>query len=78
MLASLGGFFSNLLTNGLQPAMYAIAAFFIAWGGIGLMFPGERNQEHAKQSLYRALAGLALALLATTIATLIQNAARGQ
>ncbi|GHO61393.1 hypothetical protein KSC_002850 [Ktedonobacter sp. SOSP1-52] len=54
---------------------YAVALFFFAWGAIGLMFPHERSQDHAKAALYRALGGLALVLLATAISSIINNAA---
>ncbi|GHO48597.1 hypothetical protein [Ktedonospora formicarum] len=67
-------FFINLYDNGIKPVVYAIALFFFAWGAIGLMFPGERTQDHAKAALYRALGGLALALLATAFSSIIRNA----
>ena len=38
----------------------------------------DRRSEQARLSLYSALGGLALALLAVTIATLVNNAANGQ
>jgi len=68
-------FFKNLYDNGIKPVAYAVALFFFAWGAIGLMFPHERSQDHAKAALYRALGGLALVLLATAISSIINNAA---
>ena len=38
----------------------------------------QRRIEYAKMSLYAALTGLALALLAGTIAGLVTSAAKGQ
>ena len=74
---SITQFFINLFNNGLAPILYAIAAFFFALGCIGLMLPGERQQQNAKANLYMILSSLALALLTTTIISIIQTAAGG-
>jgi hypothetical protein len=70
-------FFTNLFNDGLAPALYAIAAFFFALGCIGLMLPGERQQQNAKANLYMILGSLAFALLTSTIISIIQTAAGG-
>lgn len=78
VLLSVSGFFGNLLSNGLVPILGSVAAFFFCWGCLGLMFPNERAQDHAKNSMFRALVGLGLGLLALTITGIVQNAANGQ
>jgi FtsH-binding integral membrane protein len=81
VLASIAQFFSNLLNQGLTPFALAAAAFFFAWAAILYMSAGTENTrrlEQAKSALYAALTGLALALLANTIASIISAAARGQ
>lgn len=75
---SINQFFINLFNNGIAPALYGIAIFLFGWGCIGLMLPGQRSQELARENLYRVLGGLALALLTATIVAIIQNAAGGQ
>ncbi|GHO96629.1 hypothetical protein KSF_066770 [Reticulibacter mediterranei] len=74
---SIAQFFINLFNDGLAPALYAIAAFFFALGCIGLMLPGERQQQNAKANLYMILGSVALALLTTTIISILQTAAGG-
>src|SRR5882762_6928977 len=81
ILASVAQFFSNLLNQGLTPFALAAATFFFAWAAILYMSAGTENTrrlEQAKSALYAALTGLALALLANTIASIISTAARGQ
>ena|SRR5437773_301931 len=79
VLGSISGFFNNLRGDVTAFAL-AASAFFFAWSAILFMTAGqnERRMDHAKMSLYAALGGLALALLANTIATLVNNAAQGQ
>jgi hypothetical protein len=74
---SINQFFLNLFNHGIAPALYGIAIFLFGWGCIGLMLPGQRSQELARENLYRVLGGLALALLTATIVVIIQNAAGG-
>ncbi|GHO98634.1 hypothetical protein KSF_086820 [Reticulibacter mediterranei] len=74
---SIGQFFLNLFNQGLAPALYGISAFFFAWGSIGLMFPGQRGQELAKENIYRILGALALALLTAIITSIFFTAAGG-
>jgi len=81
ILASVSQFFSNLLNQGLTPFALAAATFFFAWAAILYMSAGTENTrrlEQAKSALYAALTGLALALLANTIASIISTAAHGQ
>lgn len=81
VLASVSQFFTNLLNNGLTPFALAAATFFFAWAAILYMSAGTENTrrlEAAKSALYAALTGLALALLASTIAGIINSAAAGQ
>jgi len=81
VLASVSQFFSNLLNQGLTPFALASLTFFFAWAAILYMSAGTENTrrlEQAKSALYAALIGLALALLANTIASIISTAARGQ
>jgi hypothetical protein len=81
VLASVAQFFSNLLNQGLTPFALAASTFFFAWAAILYMSAGTENTrrlEQAKSALYAALTGLALALLANTIASIISTAARGQ
>ena len=72
--------FFNNLRNDVVAFALAASAFFFAWAAILYMTSGhnDRRSEQAKLSLYSALGGLALALLASTIATLVNNAAFGQ
>ena len=81
VMASVSQFFSNLLNQGLTPMALAAATFFFAWAAVLYMSAGTDNTrriEQAKGALYAALTGLALALLANTIAGIISTAAQGQ
>ena len=79
LFADITGFFTNL-RNDVVAFAFAASAFFFAWSAILYMTSGhnDRRIEQARLSLYSALGGLALALLAVTITTLINNAAFGQ
>jgi len=79
VLGSISQFFANLQTDVVAFAL-AASTFFFAWAAILYMTAGEnqRRIEYAKTSLYAALTGLALALLAGTIAGLVHAAASGQ
>ncbi len=76
---SISQFFTNLETDVVAFAL-AASTFFFAWAAVLYMTSGEnqRRIEYAKTSLYAALTGLALALLAGTIAGLVHAAASGQ
>src|ERR1700730_2023486 len=79
VLGSITGFFTNLY-NDLTAFALAMATFFFAWAAL-LYMTANQNENHrvqAKSNLYIALGGLALAILAQTIAGLINNAAQGQ
>ena len=73
-------FFTRLSTD-LTIFALAMAGFFFALSALFYMAAGatgnERTRTHAISSLYAALAGLALALLAGSIALLVNNAATG-
>lgn len=77
---SIGTFFDSL-TGDLTVFALAMAGFFFALSALFYMAGGatgnERTRQHAVSSLYAALAGLALALLAGSIALLVNNAATG-
>jgi hypothetical protein len=79
VLGSISQFFTNLETDVVAFAL-AASTFFFAWAAVLYMTSGEnqRRIEYAKTSLYAALTGLALALLAGTIAGLVHAAASGQ
>ena len=78
--AGIGDFFTRL-TSDLTVFALAMAAFFFALSALFYMAAGatgnERTRSHAVNSLYAALAGLALALLAGTITLVVNNAATG-
>jgi len=79
VLGSIAGFFSNLY-NDLTAFALAMATFFFAWAAL-LYMTANQNENHrvqARSSLYIALGGLALALLAQTISGLVSGAAKGQ
>jgi len=81
VLASVSQFFTNLLNQGLTPFALAASTFFFAWAAILYMSAGTENTrqlEQARAALYAALTGLALALLANTIASIISTAAQSQ
>ncbi len=79
VLGSISQFFTNLETDVVAFAL-AASTFFFAWAALLYMSSGEnqRRIDFAKATLYAALTGLALALLAGTIAGLINAAAAGQ
>ena len=54
----------------------AAAALFLAWAGFLYMTAGgsPRRMESAKDAAFAAIGGLAVVLLAHTIAALVQNA----
>lgn len=78
--SSITNFFSNLSTDLVIFAL-AMAAFFFALAALFYMASGatgnERTRTHAVNSLYAALAGLGLALLAGSVAGIVRNAAGG-
>jgi hypothetical protein len=79
VLGSIGGFFSNLY-NDLTAFALAMATFFFGWAAL-LYMTSNQNENHrvqARSALYVALSGLALAILAQTIAGLVNTAAQGQ
>ena len=79
VLGSISGFFSNLY-NDLTAFALAMATFFFGWAAL-LYMTSNQNENHrvqARSALYVALSGLALAILAQTIASLINGAAHGQ
>jgi purine-cytosine permease-like protein len=73
--------FFGRLTTDLTVFALAMAGFFFALSALFYMASGatqnERTRQHAISSLYAALGGLALALLAGTIALLVNNAVTG-
>ncbi|HVT97549.1 MAG TPA: hypothetical protein VHE33_08575 [Acidobacteriaceae bacterium] len=73
--------FFGRLTADLTVFALAMAGFFFALSALFYMASGatqnERTRQHAISALYAALGGLALALLAGTVALLINNAATG-
>ena len=74
---TIASFFGNLY-NDLTAFALAMATFFFAWAAL-LYMASNQNENHrtqARSTLYVALSGLALAMLAQTIAALI-NAATG-
>ena len=79
VIASISTFFTNLEKDVVTFAL-AASTFFFAWAALLYMTSGEnqRRIDYAKMSLYAALTGLALALLAGTIAGLVNAAASGQ
>jgi predicted membrane channel-forming protein YqfA (hemolysin III family) len=79
ILGSITGFFTNLY-NDLTAFALAMATFFFAWAAL-LYMTANQNENHrvqARSALYVALGGLALAILAQSIASLINGAAQGQ
>jgi predicted membrane channel-forming protein YqfA (hemolysin III family) len=79
VLGSITGFFTNLY-NDLTVFALAMATFFFAWAAL-LYMTANQNENHrvqARSALYVALSGLALAILAQTIASLVNGAAQGQ
>ena len=79
ILGSISGFFTNLY-NDLTAFALAMATFFFGWAAL-LYMTSNQNENHrvqARSALYVALSGLALAILAQTIASLVNGAAQGQ
>jgi hypothetical protein len=79
VLGSISGFFTNLY-NDLTAFALAMATFFFGWAAL-LYMTANQNENHrvqARTALYVALSGLALAILAQTIASLVNGAAQGQ
>ena len=74
-------FFTNLSAD-LLFFSFAMAGFFFGLSALFYMASGatgnERTRQHAISALYAALAGLALALLASSITALISSAAGGK
>ncbi len=80
VLGDIAGFFHNLYGQ-LTLFALAFATFFFAWAAILYTASGsgnERAKQHAQSALYAALVGLALALLAGTVAGIISGSAKGQ
>jgi len=67
--------FDHLLSIATQVGLGA-AAVFLAWAGFLYMTASgsPRRMESAKDAAFAAIAGLAIVLLAHTIATLVKNA----
>jgi hypothetical protein len=67
--------FTTLLDAATKVGM-AAAALFLAWAGFLYMTAGgsPRRMESAKDAAFAAIGGLAVVLLAHTIAQLVQNA----
>lgn len=79
ILSSITGFFTNLY-NDLTAFALAMATFFFAWAAL-LYMTANQNENHrvqARSALYVALGGLALAILAQSVASLVNGAAQGQ
>ena len=67
--------FDQLLTAATTVGL-AAAGLFLAWAGFLYMTAGgsPRRMESAKDAAFAAVGGLAIVLLARTIAGLVQNA----
>ena len=67
--------FNNLLDAATSVGL-AASALFLAWAGFLYMTAGgsPRRMESAKDAAFAAIGGLAVVLLARTIAQLVQNA----
>ena len=70
--------FETLLTAATRVGL-AASALFLAWAGFLYMTAGgsPRRMETAKDAAFAAIGGLAVVLLAHTIALLVQNAIPG-
>jgi hypothetical protein len=68
--------FQTLLDAATKIGLTA-AALFLAWAGFLYMTAGgsPRRMESAKDAAFASIGGLAIVLLAKTIATLVQGAA---
>jgi hypothetical protein len=69
--------FNSLLNSATQIGL-AAAGLFLAWAGFLYMTAGgsPRRMESAKDAAFAAVGGLAVVLLARTIAGLVQSAVR--
>jgi hypothetical protein len=69
------GLFEKLLDIAVKIGM-AAAALFLAWAGFLYMTAGgsPRRMESAKDAAFAAIGGLAVVLLANTIAALVNGA----
>jgi hypothetical protein len=67
----------NTLLDAATKVGLAAAALFLAWAGFLYMTAGgsPRRMESAKDAAFAAIGGLAVVLLAHTIAQLVQDAA---
>ncbi len=67
--------FTSLLGIATKVGM-AVSALFLAWAGFLYMTASgsPRRMENAKDAAFAAIGGLAIVLLASTIAGLVQNA----
>ncbi len=80
-IASISGFFNNLygqltvFAGAMTVFFFALAALFY---GASILMSSERARSHAIASIYGALIGLALTLLAGTAAGIVSTAAKGQ
>lgn len=78
ILGDIASFFNNLYTDLIFFSL-AMSTFFFAWAALLYGASGtsgnERTKQHALSSLYAALIGLALALLAGTVAGIVDSAA---
>ncbi len=66
----------NRLLDAATSVGLAASALFLAWAGFLYMTAGgsPRRMESAKDAAFAAIGGLAVVLLAHTIAQLVQNA----
>jgi hypothetical protein len=69
----------NTLLNAATHVGLAAAALFLAWAGFLYMTAGgsPRRMESAKDAAFAAIGGLAVVLMAHTLAALVQNAIPG-
>src|SRR5205807_633576 len=74
-MEQISGLFTTLL-NAATSIGLAAAALFLAWAGFLYMTAGgsPRRMETAKDAAFAAIGGLAVVLLASTIANLVQGA----
>jgi hypothetical protein len=74
-IGRLNQLFTGLLDVGVKVGL-AAAALFLAWAGFLYMTAGgsPRRMENAKDAAFAAIGGLAVVLLASTIANLVKAA----
>jgi len=74
-MAEITKLFDTLLSTATSIGLTA-AALFLAWAGFLYMTAGgsPRRMESAKDAAFASVGGLAVVLLARTIATLVSNA----